>query len=86
MQTPRYRGIAADKLGFGVRVVLSARNEMPAKHIYQIVQTIVEEQTKLENLAPVYQTILGHDQSLRNVAPWHKGAMQYFADHAIPYQ
>jgi TRAP transporter TAXI family solute receptor len=81
-----YRGIAVDKHGFGVRVVLSARNEIPAKHIYQIVQTIVEEQTKLENLAPVYQSIPGHDQSLRNLAPWHKGARQYFTDHAIPYQ
>ncbi len=80
-----YRGIAEDKPGFGVRVVLSARNEIPAKHIYQMVQTIVEEQTKLENLAPVYQTIPGHDPSLRNVAPWHNGARQYFADHAIPY-
>ncbi len=81
-----YRGIAADKLGFGVRVVLSARNDIPAKHIYQIVQTIVEEQAKLEKLAPVYQSIPGHDPSLRNVAPWHKGARQYFTDHAIPYQ
>jgi TRAP transporter TAXI family solute receptor len=81
-----YRGIATDKLGFGVRVVLSARNEIPAKHIYQIVQTIVEEKAKLEQLASVYQSILGHDLSLRNVAPWHKGARQYFTDHAIPYQ
>ena len=81
-----YRGITADKLGFGVRVVLSARNEIPAKHIYQIVQTIVEEQTKLQNFAPIYQSISGHDQSLRNVAPWHKGARQYFADHTIPYK
>jgi TRAP transporter TAXI family solute receptor len=81
-----YHGMNADKLGFGVRVVLSASNEIPPKHIYQIIQTIVEEQNKLQNLAPIYQSISGHDQSLRNVAPWHKGARQYFADHAIPYQ
>jgi TRAP transporter TAXI family solute receptor len=81
-----YRGIATDKRGFGVRVVLSARNEIPAKHIYQVVQAIVEEQTKLENLAPVYQFITGHDPSLHNIAPWHEGARQYFTDHAIPYQ
>jgi len=79
-----YPGIAADKLGFGVRVVLSARKEIPARHIYQIVQTIVEEQTKLQKIAPIYQSIPGHDPSLQNVAPWHKGARQYFTDHAIP--
>ena len=81
-----YPGIAEDNLGFGVRVVLSARNEIPAKHIYRIVQTIVEERTKLKKLAPVYQSVLGYDQSLRKVAPWHKGARQYFAEHEIPYQ
>ena len=81
-----YPGIAEDKLGFGVRVVLSAHNDIPARHIYQIVQIISEEQSKLRNLNPVYHSISGHDQSLRNIAPWHKGAKQYFADHAIPYQ
>jgi len=81
-----YSSIAADKLGFGVRVVLSARYGIPAKHIYQIVQTIVEEQTKLQIFAPIYRSISGYDQSLRNLAPWHKGARQYFADHAIPDQ
>ncbi len=78
-----YQTITEDKLGFGVQVVLSANNEIPAEHIYQIIQTIVEDQKKLAKQAPIFRTINVHNFPLEHVAPYHKGAKQYYQDQSL---
>ncbi|MEH6637046.1 MAG: TAXI family TRAP transporter solute-binding subunit [Halioglobus sp.] len=81
-----YPSITSDKSGPGVQVVLSANKEISRHHIYQIVQTLVEDSEALARQAPVFGSIDATRYPLENVAPYHRGAQDYYQEiisHAV---
>jgi TRAP transporter TAXI family solute receptor len=78
-----YPAITVEKFGFGVQVVLSANSEISSSHIYQIVQTIVEDKSILAKYAPIFRTIKANNYPLKNAAPYHNGAKMYYQENAL---
>lgn len=81
IQANSYPTITVDKLGFGVQVVLSANNRISSRHIYQIIQTIVEDRKILAKSVPIFKTINANNFPLKHVAPYHNGAKLYYQDN-----
>ena len=83
IQSNSYPTIAVEKYGFGVQVVLSANNEMSSSHVYQIIQTIVEDKIILAKYAPIFGTINAKNYPLDNAAPYHNGAARYYQENTL---
>ena len=81
-----YPSITSDKNGPGVQVVLSANNEIPRRHIYQIVQTLIEDREVLARHAPVFSSIDASRYPLENAAPYHRGAQAYYQESISPVE
>jgi TRAP transporter TAXI family solute receptor len=76
-----YSAISDDRYGFGIQVLLSARHDLPAEHIAQIVQILVEQNSQLAKMASVYKTIDASGSVGLKAAPLHEGTVSYFKKH-----
>jgi TRAP transporter TAXI family solute receptor len=76
-----YLQVPGEKQGFGVQVLLSAHRDLPAAHVAQIVQTLVERKKVLAESAPIYKTVDAATPIQQQVAPYHEGTRFYFQHH-----
>ena len=81
IQASSYPAITEEKFGFGVQVVLSANNEISDNHVYQLIQTIVEDESILAESAPIFQKIRADNYPLIKAAPYHSGAKVYYQEN-----
>ena len=76
-----YLQVPGKKYGFGVQVLLSAHRDLPAAHVAQIVQILVEQREVLAESASIYKTVDAATYIQQQVAPYHEGTRLYFQHH-----
>ncbi len=60
--------------GFGILTTLSASNDIPAKHITTLLQTLKEHKQELEALHSIFKTISFEKRDIKRIAPYHDGS------------
>jgi uncharacterized protein len=80
-----YPSVAGDIRGFGIRVLLSARRDLPSDHVTRIVQILVEQRSVLQQRAAIYKTIDAAASPGLQAAPYHEGARAYL-EHPVGFK
>lgn len=79
-----YVGSPKDVKTFGVRAVLTARADLDADEVYEIVKAVFDNLDNFKTLHPVFATLdAPHMVSGSDVIPLHPGAIKYFREKGL---